>query len=242
MKYVAISIPLAFALSACDGAKSDESRATHIVVEESPALLAGELLDSVSAAPDRDPLLIANALETRTDGTYLHELLEMRAGWSYRWPDRRLEPMRVWIEPSSSVAYNTDYARAVEAAFHTWAGIGLPFVFTFVRDSSRAEVHVTWVERFEERMTGRTLWRHDQHGWIISGSIELALHLPDGRRVNEDGVRAIALHEVGHLIGLDHPSDQTSVMAAQVFVTQMNEADRRSARLIYDLPPGRLLP
>jgi hypothetical protein len=242
MKYLAICITLAFALSACDGAKSEESRVSHIVVEESRALLAGELVDSSSVAPDRDPLLIANALETRTDGTYLIELLEMRAGWSYRWPDRRLEPMRVWIEPSPSVAYKTDYARAVEAAFHAWAGIGLPFVFTFVRDSSRAEVHITWVERFDARMTGRTLWRHDQHGWIIGGSIELALHLPDGRPVNEDGVRAIALHEVGHLIGLDHPSDQTSVMAAQVFVTQMNEADRRSARLIYDLPPGRLLP
>jgi predicted Zn-dependent protease len=57
-----------------------------------------------------------------------------------------------------------------------------------------------------------------------------------------DGVRAIALHEVGHLVGLDHPTDQTSVMAAQVLVTQINEADRRTARLIYDLPPGRLLP
>jgi hypothetical protein len=190
----------------------------------------------------RDPLAIATALETRTEGSYLPELLEMREGWSYRWPDRRLDPMRVWIEPSAHPQYQPEFVQAVEASFNDWALIGLPFLFTFVRDSSRAEVHVTWVDRFEERMTGRTLWRHDQHGWITGGSIEIALNLPDGRPVVLDGVRAIALHEVGHLVGLDHPTDQTSVMAAQVLVTQINEADRRTARLIYDLPPGRLLP
>lgn len=238
MKHLALLLTLA----ACAPSDSQESRAAHLVVEESPSITAGELMESSSAEPERDPIAIATALETRTDGTYLIELLETRAGWSYRWPDRRLDPMRVWIQPSTNVAYQSDYARAVEAAFNDWAGIGLPFVFTFVRDSARAEVHVTWVEKFDGRMTGRTMWRHDQHGWIASGSIELALYLPDGRPVNVDGVRAIALHEVGHLIGLDHPSDETSVMAAQVFVTRMNEADRRSARLVYDLPPGRLLP
>lgn len=202
----------------------------------------GELDTSSLDAPERDPAAIASALETRTIDTYLPELLEMRSGWSYRWPDRHLEPMRVWIEPSALPGYRSEFARAVEASFNDWASIGLPFIFTFVRDSARAEVHVTWVGRFEERMTGRTLWRHDRHGWIVGGSIELALHLPDGRPVVLDGVRAIALHEVGHLVGLDHPSDETSVMASQVFVTQMNEADRRTARLIYDLPPGRLRP
>lgn len=233
---------LAVAVAACAPDEPGPSRGPHVVVEDAAPAALGELDSSALAAPDRDPIAIATALETRSEGTYLPELLEMRSGWSYRWPDRRLEPMRVWIEPSALANYRPEFARAVERSFNDWAEIGLPFLFTFVRDSARAEVHVTWVERFEGRMTGRTLWRHDQHGWITSGSIEMALHLPDGRPVVLDGVRAIALHEVGHLVGLDHPSDETSVMAAQVFVTQMNEADRRTARLIYDLPPGRLRP
>jgi len=231
-----------FAILACAPADAPASRSSHVVVEESLPVAYRELDSSSLVAPERDPLAIATALETRTEGGYLPELLEMREGWSYRWPDRRLEPMRVWIESSAHTQYRPEFARAVEASFNDWALIGLPFLFTFVRDSTRAEVHVTWVDRFQGRMTGRTLWRHDQHGWITSGSIEIALNLPDGRPVVLDGVRAIALHEVGHLVGLDHPTDQTSVMAAQVLVTQMNEADRRTARLIYDLPPGRLLP
>lgn len=232
------------ALVACSGSESVPSTRHVVVEEDGPATIAesGELEPSGSPAPERDPVAIAEALDLRAPDTYLPELLEMRGGWSYRWRDRSLEPMRVWIEPSGLVGYRPDFAREVEAAFEAWAGIGLPFVFTFVRDSSRAEVHVTWVERFESRMTGRTLWRHDEHGWITAGSIQLALRLPDGRPVVREGVRAIALHEVGHLIGLDHPEDASSVMSAQVFVTEMSEADRRTARLVYDLPPGRIRP
>jgi hypothetical protein len=214
----------------------------HVVIEESAPAAYGAMEASGSPAPDRDPVAITEALETRTDGTYLHELLDLRDGWSYRWRERTLEPMRVWIEPSPLPGFQPEFAREVEQAFEAWARIGLPFVFTYVRDSARAEVHVTWVDRFEGRMTGRTRWRHDEHGWITAADLQLALHLPDGRPVVQDGVRAVALHEVGHLIGLDHPQDDSSVMSAQVFVTEMSEADRRTARLIYDLPPGRLLP
>jgi hypothetical protein len=223
-----------------DGA--DPSRSRHVVVEESTPAVLGALEATGTPAPDRDSVAIAEALETRSFDTYLPELLEMRDGWSYRWRDRSLEPMRVWIEPSPLPDFQTDFALEVERAFEAWARIGLPFLFTYVRDSARAEVHVTWVERFEGRMTGRTLWQQDEHGWITAGAIELALRLPDGRAVTRDGVRAVALHEVGHLIGLDHPEDATSVMSAQVFVTEMSEADRRTARLVYDLPPGRIRP
>jgi len=245
------AIAVALMLAACGlpdervPAADSSARTRHVVVEDdAPAALgeSGELATSGTPAPDRDPVAIADALEMRAPGTYLPELLEMRDGWSYRWRDRPLEPMRVWIEPSTLTGFTPDFAREVEGAFEAWARIGLPFVFTFVRDSSRAEVHVTWVERFDGRMTGRTLWRHDEHGWITAGAIVLSLQLPDGRPVVRDGVRAVALHEVGHLIGLDHPDDATSVMSAQVFVTEMSEADRRTARLVYDLPPGRIRP
>lgn len=220
----------------------EPARTRHVVVEEAAPAALGSLETSGTPAPERDPIAIAEALETRSFGTYLPELLDLRDGWSYRWRDRSLEPMRVWIEPSRLPGFETDFALEVERAFEAWSRIGLPFLFTYVRDSARAEVHVTWVDRFEGRMTGRTMWRHDEHGWITAGAIELALHLPDGRAVTREGVRAVALHEVGHLIGLDHPDDATSVMAAQVFVTEMSEADRRTARLIYGLPPGRIRP
>lgn len=198
------------------------------------------LADEVESA-EENAERIAYTMATRSEGTYLPELLDAHDGWNYRWPDRRGEPMRIWVqEPRTDPAYDPAWATLVRESFSVWDGFGLPLLFTFTPDSARAEVHVTWVDRFAERMTGRTKWRNDSNGWIVGASIEIALHLPDGRRVTSDGVQAIARHEVGHLIGLDHTADTTSIMAPQVFVTELSDADRRTARLIYSLPAGKL--
>ena len=51
-------------------------------------------------------------------------------------------------------------------------------------------------------------------------------------------VRTIALHEIGHLLGLDHTRDETSVMFPRVRVTRLAPADLATAVLLYQLPPG----
>jgi hypothetical protein len=192
--------------------------------------------------PERDLERIRFTLDARGSATYLNELLDARDGWNYRWPERRGEPMRIWVQEPVQEAYDRAWTTLVREAFSEWGDLGIPLFFTFTADSARAQIIVTWVDRFAERMTGRTRWQHDQHGWIVGGNIQLALHLPDGRRVTSEGVRAIARHEVGHLIGLDHSADTSNIMAAQVFVTELSEADRQTARLVYDLPPGKIRP
>lgn len=190
--------------------------------------------------PERDADRIAWLLATRSAGTYLDELLAARDSVNYRWPDRRAEPLRVWVQDAARPGMEPEYAPLVREAFETWAEAGIPLAFLYILDSARAEIRVTWVDRFEAAMTGRTRWAHDQHGWIVGGSIQLALHQPDGRALNADAVRAIARHEVGHLVGLDHTAGAAHVMSARVGVTELSEADRATARLIYQLPPGPL--
>ncbi len=75
---------------------------------------------------------------------------------------------------------------------------------------------------------------------VMRAQCEVALHQPDGRALGPESVAAITRHEVGHLLGLDHTRDRTSIMSAQVHVAELSEADRRTARLVYDLPPGKL--
>lgn len=213
--------------------------ATPAVAASGPS---AEQTPSARTAPELDLARIAYTLDARGPATYLPELLDAREGWSFRWPDRSLDPLRIWVQEPTDGGFDASWVGAVHDAFSVWGNLALPFVMTFTRDSSRAEVHVTWVERFDGRMTGRTLWQHDQHGWILGGNIQLARQLPDGRPVDAAGVRAIARHEVGHLLGLDHTRDDSSIMAPQVFVTEISEADRRTIRLVYDLPPGLIRP
>ncbi|HVH39102.1 MAG TPA: matrixin family metalloprotease [Gemmatimonadaceae bacterium] len=203
--------------------------------------LVPELRVSSLGAPERDAARTALALR-RSEGSYLRELLDAHDSTNFRWPDRRHAPMRIWVQemPVTTVGYDARFPRLVRDAFSTWGDAGVPIHLSFVLDSARAEIHVRWVDKFENAMTGRTRWVHDQHAWIVAGSIELALHQPDGSPLTADAVRAIALHEVGHLIGLDHTVDASNIMSARVSVSELSEADRRTARLVYSLPPGSL--
>lgn len=219
------------------GARAD------VVIDEaddSGMLVAPGETGGITGAPVRDPARIAHILSSRGGGTYFGELLEARDSLNYRWPDRQTEPMRVWVQSSQLDAFDAGYPQLVREAFSTWHAAGVPIYFSFTLDSARAEILVTWIDRFAERMTGRTRWAHDRHQWIVGGSIELALHQPDGSPLDRAAVRAITLHEVGHLIGLDHTASEANVMSARVRVTELSEADRATARLVYALPPGSM--
>lgn len=219
---------------------ADSAFADSMLIAAEPAGPEVTVTRSDLAAPDRDPARIAQLLATRSAGTYLGEMLAAHDSMNFRWPDRSHAPMRVWVQSSGLAGFDPSWATLVRDAFTAWADAGVPIFFSFTPDSARAEIHVTWVERFESRMTGRTRWAHDQNGWIVGGNLQLALHQFDGPRLDTDAVRAIARHEVGHLIGLDHTADESNIMSARVRVTEMSEADRATARLVYQLPPGSL--
>ena len=52
--------------------------------------------------------------------------------------------------------------------------------------------------------------------------------------------RVISHYEIGHLLGLDHTLDASSVMAPKVRVRSLSVADRETARLLYKLPAGSI--
>ena len=110
--------------------------------------------------------------------------------------------------------------------------------FAFGSDSASADVHVTFIDQFDEAISGRTKWERDDSWWITDADIVLAVHHRNGPALDEDAMRALALHEVGHLLGLDHTEDATSIMAPRVRVRDLSAADRATVRLLYTLPPG----
>ncbi len=182
---------------------------------------------------------VRRRLVERSADTYINDMLAERDSALSRWPDRGGEPLTVWVQNSSDIAgFSSIYADDVRDAFSEWDDLHLPVRFSFTTDSAAADVHVTFVDHFEEEISGRTKWARDDEWWITDADIILAVNHRGGPMLDDDAMHAMTLHEVGHLLGLDHTKDETSVMAAKVRVRSLSNADRATARLVYTLPAG----
>ena len=172
-------------------------------------------------------------------GTYIGDVLFEHDSSIARWPNRIEKPLRIWIDPDPALdGWNAAFVDEVRSAFHAWGETQIPLRFLFVGDSSDAEVRIGWVDRFRQPISGKTRWARDSRWWIVDGDITIALHHNSGPRLSASAIHAIALHEVGHLLGLDHSADPSNIMTPRVRVKTLTDADRATMRLLYSLPPG----
>lgn len=191
--------------------------------------------------PSLPPSLLRRRLAEGANGTYIHDLIAARDSVVIRWPDRLTRPLRVWIAEDTRIpSWNEGFVLAVRDAFETWTYTGIPVHFTYVVDSASADIHVRFVERFANGISGKTVWSRDIAWWLVSSDIQLGTAHPGGGAVTPPQMRAIALHEVGHLLGLDHASAPDHIMSARIRVRELTEADRATVRLLYSQPAGSL--
>jgi len=173
--------------------------------------------------------------------TYLNEVVaQSEDSMLHRWDNRIFSPVKVYLGPGTAANFQTGFLDAVRSAFQRWQEVGVPVRFNLDADSTSAEVRFRWRLQFEIQRTGQTDLSWDQDGHLVSGVVTLATFDPAGRPLAGDDVRVVALHEIGHLIGLDHSSDSTDIMFAMTKVRDLSPRDIASALLLYQLPPGTL--
>jgi len=153
-----------------------------------------------------------------------------------RWSADQYDDVRVWIAPSPWTRRpRVDNRYVVRDAFHAWTAAGAPVRFVFVADSARADVHVVWRRRLPDGRAGQVTRLADRRGWLRSATIELSTRNLRGGVQKSSTVGAVALHEVGHLLGLEHSDDEGDVMASWVTARTLSARDRRAMRALYDV-------
>lgn len=173
--------------------------------------------------------------------TYLRDVVaESSDSMLHRWDDRVGRPVRVYLSSDTIENFRPAFLDAVRAAFGRWADTGVPVRFDLHADSSAAEVRFVWRTKFDIDRTGETDLEWDRDGHLRTAVVTIATFDPRGHALGPDDVRVVALHEIGHLIGLDHSPDSTDLMFAKAVVRDLSERDIRTAQLLYQLAPGSL--
>lgn len=174
--------------------------------------------------------------------TYLNDIVqESGDSMLHRWDGRSSHPVRVYIPTNSRAAnFQPGFPEAVRKAFRAWEAVGLPVRFDLTADSTAAEVWVHWRAQFDGDRTGQTDLQWDADGHLLTGEVTLATFDSDGRPLNSEGVRIVALHEIGHVLGLDHSPDSSDLMHSIATVRELSARDVETARLLYRLVPGSL--
>ncbi|MFC1639832.1 matrixin family metalloprotease [Gemmatimonadota bacterium] len=219
-------------LSVARGGEPSESAIPDSTARET-ALNRSDQLDSIRTVRAAVRKRIADS------DTYLGYALAEDDSVLKRWQDRTVRMLTIHVSPILEGSGNDGLERSVRMAFDRWERVGaIPVSFRTIRDSALAEVHVYWIRSFPMARSGQAEVFWDGDGWIKKGVLTLATHDLEGRAITADVLYTVALHEIGHLLGLGHSNDPGDLMFPVTTVSDLTGRDRRTARLLYVLPPG----
>ena len=215
-----------------------DSSATVALTGPRGGEVRGREVRSGNPAPARDLEEIQRHLRLGAPGTYIQDIIDEQDAELVRWPESTV--FRVWIAPTTTATeWRPEYADTVRAAFSAWTAAGAPISAQFTSDSAGANVRIHWIDQFAEGGTiGQTLQTWDQYRWLVAGDITIATHATTGQTLGPDWIRATALHEIGHLFGLNHSKSAGDIMATEAHSLELSRADLATLRLLYALPPG----
>jgi len=217
-------------------ASASGSRDTAEQVAPGPGKVSGAIARSQPATTDR--AAVRERLRFDAAGSYLAQTVEAGDSVIRHWGARGGRPIRVAVVPWAATGYRDEFAGAVQWAVVRWNGVGLPVHLETTRDPSGADVVVTWVDTLSGETAGQARIVWNGSGEIVRATVQLVTHMRDGKAPTSGQMVTMALHELGHVLGLGHSSDPADALHPTSTAIELSARDRRTARLLYDLPTG----
>ena len=178
-------------------------------------------------------------LSRATRTTYFDSLFIETDSVVRRWPDIKGLIFNVAVPPDTT-GRDVPLLEIVSRAVRAWEAAGLGIRFLIRADTAGADIVAYSTQALGEDRAGQTDVRWSAGGTIHSAVITLARQDQQGRAIGQDIMHAIAVHEIGHALGMSHSPDPLDVMYPSTRTGSLTARDLATFRLLYQLPLGTI--